>query len=230
MLRPMASLTWLGHGSFRLDTGAGARIYIDPFLSGPTWPPAENPDRADAIAVTHGHGDHTADVVGLQQKLGCTVIGMVELISWFGRQGVPEDKLVGYNKGGTVDVGGVRLTMTHALHSSSMPDGSYGGEAAGFVFHHDGGRRLYFAGDTSVFSDMALIGELYRPEVAVLPIGGHYTMDPEQAAKALELLGNPRCVPGHWGTFPMLSGNPEQLASLTEAEVVRIQPGDTVDL
>src|SRR3954469_5757995 len=186
----MASLTWLGHGSFRLDTAGGARIYLDPWLSGPTTPAGEkNPDRADAIAVTHGHGDHAGDVVGLHQKLGCSVLGMVELMGWFTRNGVDEEKVVGFNKGGTVEVAGVRFTMTNAFHSSSAPDSTYAGEAAGFVVAADDA-RIYFAGDTPVLGDMSLIARLYEPTVAVLPIGGHYTMSPKEAALALELLGN----------------------------------------
>jgi L-ascorbate metabolism protein UlaG (beta-lactamase superfamily) len=226
----MASLTWLGHGSFRLDTAGGARVYLDPWLSGPTTPAREkDPDRADAIAVTHGHGDHAGDVVGLQQKLGCTVLGMVELMGWFTRNGVDEDKVVGFNKGGTVEVAGVGFTMTNAFHSGSAPDGSYGGEAAGFVIEADG-LHIYFAGDTTVFGDMQLIARLYEPTVAVLPIGDHYTMGPREAALALELLGSPRCIPGHWGTFPLLTGTPDALAALTEAHVERIEPGSTVEL
>jgi L-ascorbate metabolism protein UlaG (beta-lactamase superfamily) len=226
----MASLTWLGHASFRLDTSDGKRFYIDPFLSGPTTPEAEKrPERADAIAVTHGHGDHAGDVLGLQPTLGCAVLGMVELIGWFGANGIDEASLIGFNKGGTVEVAGVRFTMTNAFHSSSTPDGSYAGEAAGFVVEADDA-RIYVAGDTTVFGDMALIARLYEPTVAVLPIGDYYTMGPKEAALALELLGNPRCVPCHWGTFPALTGTPAALASLTPAVVETIAPGDTVEL
>lgn len=225
----MASLTWLGHASFRLDTDSGQRILVDPWTSGPTFPEHEELDRADLIAVTHGHADHAADVVELQQKLGCKVVGMIELMSWFSRNGIAEADLVPFNKGGTIAAGGVRVTMTHAVHSSSAPDGTYAGEPAGFVVHADG-RRVYFAGDTSAFGDMALIARLCSPDVAVLPIGDHFTMGPEEAGLALELLGNPRCIPAHWGTFPLLTGTPEQLASFTSAPVEQLQPGDTVAL
>jgi L-ascorbate metabolism protein UlaG (beta-lactamase superfamily) len=226
----MASLTWLGHGSYRLDTAGGARIYVDPWLNGPTTPDAEKaPERADAIAVTHGHGDHAGDVVALQQQLGCTVLGMNELMLWFARNGIDESKVIGFNKGGTVEAAGAKITMTNAFHSSSAPDGSYAGEPAGFVFDVDD-TRIYFSGDTTFFGDMQLIARLYEPTVAVLPIGDHYTMGPREAALALELLGNPRCVPGHWGTFPLLTGTPDALAALTSAEVLRLAPGDTVDL
>jgi L-ascorbate metabolism protein UlaG (beta-lactamase superfamily) len=226
----MATLTWLGHASFRLDTDGGKRIYVDPWLSGPTCPDAEkNPDRADVIAVTHGHGDHAGDAIELQKKLGCTVVGMVELAGWLGSNGGDGDKTIGFNKGGTVEVDGVRFTMTNAFHSGSAPDGSYGGDPAGMVVRADG-KSIYFAGDTCVFGDMALIARLYKPDVAVLPIGDHYTMGPEEAALALELLGHPRCVPCHWGTFPLLTGTPTRLAELTQAQVEQIEPGDSVEL
>jgi L-ascorbate metabolism protein UlaG (beta-lactamase superfamily) len=226
----MASVTWLGHGSYRLDTNDGKRVYIDPWLGAPTTPDAEKDvERADVIAVTHGHGDHVGDVVAVQQKTGATVLGMIELMGWLTTQGIPEDKVISYNKGGTVEAAGIRFTLTHAFHSSSAPDGTYTGEPAGFVIHADD-QRIYFAGDTTVFGDMALIARLYSPTVAVLPIGDWFTMGDEEAALALELLGNPRCLPGHWGTFPILTGTPEGLAALTSAQVERWQPGDTVEL
>ena len=226
----MATLTWLGHASFRLDTAGGQRIYIDPFLSGPTCPENEkSPDRADAIYVTHGHGDHSGDVVNLQNATGATVLGMVELMAWYSQNGIAEENLLAFNKGGTVEVGGVRYSMTNAFHSSSAPDGSYTGEPTGVVIRVDD-TSVYFAGDTCVFGDMALIARLYEPKVAVLPIGDHFTMGPEEAAVALELLGHPRCVPCHWGTFPLLNGTPDRLAALTESLVEKLVPGDTVEL
>jgi len=226
----MATLTWLGHASFRLDTAGGQRIYIDPFLSGPTCPENEkSPDRADAIYVTHGHGDHSADVVNLHNATGATVLGMVELMAWYSQNGIAEDNLLAFNKGGTVEVGGVRYSMTNAFHSSSAPDGSYTGEPTGVVIRVDD-TSVYFAGDTCVFGDMALIARLYEPKVAVLPIGDHFTMGPEEAAVALELLGHPRCVPCHWGTFPLLTGTPDRLAALTESLVEKLEPGDIVEL
>ena len=228
----MATLTWLGHASFRLDTDGGKRIYVDPFLGGPTFPESEkNIERADAIYITHGHGDHSSDAIELGKKLGCKVLGMLELVEAFTQNGLPEDQAVPFNKGGTVDVDGVRFTMTNAFHSSSndAAGGAYGGEPTGVVIRFDD-KSIYFAGDTCVFGDMQLIARLYKPQVAVLPIGDFYTMGPEEAALALELLGHPRCVPCHWGTFPALTGTPDQLAAITESVVERIEPGDSVEL
>jgi L-ascorbate metabolism protein UlaG (beta-lactamase superfamily) len=227
----MASLTWLGHASFRLDTDNGKRIYVDPWVSGPTCPEAEkSPERADAIYLTHGHGDHAGDVVDLHQKLGCKVLGMVELADQLNGTSIGDDAIA-FNKGGTVEVEGVRFTMVNAFHSSSndVAGSVYAGEPTGVVIR-EGDLSIYFAGDTCVFGDMALIARLYKPTVAVLPIGDHFTMGPEEAALALELLGNPRCVPCHFGTFHLLRGTPDELAALTSAQVEKIQPGDTVEL
>ena len=226
------SLTWLGHASFRLDSPGGKRIYVDPWLGGPTVPDSEKePERIDVIAVTHGHGDHVGDTVALHGRFGCPVLGMVELVRWLTSQGVAEDKGIGFNKGGTTEVEGIRFTLVNAFHSSSAPDGTYAGEATGIVVGLEDGTTVYFAGDTCVFGDMRLLGELYEPDVAVLPIGDHYTMSPKEAAKALELLGSKRCVPCHWGTFPVLRGRPEQLAELAPGvDVARLEPGGTVGL
>ena len=227
----LASLTWLGHASFRLDTDNGKRIYVDPWVSGPTCPESEkSPERADAIYLTHGHGDHSGDVVALHEKLGCKVLGMVELADQLSGTSIGDDAIA-FNKGGTVEVDGVRFTMVNAFHSSSndVAGSVYAGEPSGVVIR-EGDLSIYFAGDTCVFGDMALIARLYKPTVAVLPIGDHFTMGPEEAALALELLGHPRCVPCHWGTFPLLHGTPDKLASLTPAQVDHIQPGDTVQL
>jgi L-ascorbate metabolism protein UlaG (beta-lactamase superfamily) len=226
------SLTWLGHASFRLDTPGGKRIYVDPWLGNPKCPDSEKePERIDVIAVTHGHGDHVGDTVELAKKFEPEIVAMVELKSWLGEQGAPVGQMPGPNKGGTVEAGGARFTLVNAFHSGPAPDGAYAGEPAGIVLRPENGPTVYFAGDTCVFGDMALIARIYEPTVAVLPIGGHFTMDPTEAAVALELLGNPRCVPCHYATFPVLTGTPAQLRELApSAEVVDLEPGGTIEL
>jgi L-ascorbate metabolism protein UlaG (beta-lactamase superfamily) len=226
---PDTTLTWLGHSSFRFDTPGGKRIYVDPFLNGnPKCPESElEPERVDVIALTHGHGDHLGDTIDLAKKHGCTVIGAVELAWWLqGKQGV--ENVLDPNKGGTVAVDEIRFTLTNAHHSSSNNDLEYMGEPCGIVVRAEG-KSVYFAGDTCVFGDMALISRLYKPDLAVLPIGDHYTMGPEEAAVALELLGVDRCVPCHWGTFPPLVGRPAQLRELApDVTVEDIEPGGSV--
>jgi L-ascorbate metabolism protein UlaG (beta-lactamase superfamily) len=228
----MASLTWLGHASFRLDTLGGRRIYVDPWLSGPTCPEGEKePERIDVIAITHGHGDHVGDTVALKARFPeAQIVAQVEVKGWLGAQGADVGDLPGINKGGTQEIDGDRFTLVNAFHSSSSNDGAYLGEACGLVVRLGEGKTVYFAGDTCVFGDMQLIARLYTPDVAVLPVGDWFTMGPEEAALALELLGNPLCVPCHWGTFPVFTGTPERLAALTAAQVERIQPGDTVTI
>jgi L-ascorbate metabolism protein UlaG (beta-lactamase superfamily) len=224
------TLTWLGHSAFRLDTSGGKRIYVDPFLNGnPKCPEDERePERADIVAVTHGHGDHVGDTVDIAKKHGSTVVAIVELSGWLGKQGVDDDKMPAPNKGGTVDVGGVKFTVVNAFHTGSAPDGSYGGESAGFVVTTEDGKKLYFAGDTCVFGDMQLIGRIYEPDVAIVPIGDHYTMGPKEASVAIELLGVKRVVPCHWGTFGLLTGTPDQLDVPAGVTVERLQPGDSI--
>jgi L-ascorbate metabolism protein UlaG (beta-lactamase superfamily) len=224
------TLTWLGHSAFRLDTSGGKRIYIDPFLNGnPKCPEDERePERADIVAVTHGHGDHVGDTVDIAKKHGSTVVAIVELSGWLGKQGVDDDKMPAPNKGGTVDVGGVKFTVVNAFHTGSAPDGSYGGDPAGFVVTTEDGKKLYFAGDTCVFGDMQLIGRIYEPDVAIVPIGDHYTMGPKEASVAIELLGVKRVVPCHWGTFGLLTGTPDQLDVPAGVAVERLQPGDSI--
>jgi L-ascorbate metabolism protein UlaG (beta-lactamase superfamily) len=226
-----ASVTWLGHASFRVDSPGGKRIYVDPWLSNPKCPDSEKePERIDVIAITHGHGDHVGEAVELTKRFKpAAVVAMIELKGWLGNQGAELDELPGPNKGGTVEAEGVRFTLVNAFHSSSSDDGAYLGEAAGIVMELENGTKLYFAGDTCVFSGMELIARIYSPDVAILPIGGHFTMDPREAGVALELLGVERCIPCHYGTFPLLAGTPDELRQHAPAgvEVIALEPGET---
>ncbi len=231
----MAALTWLGHAAFLLESDERKAIYIDPFLTHNPKTPEElkHPERVDIIAVTHGHGDHVGDTVALSQQFpDAQIVAQVELKGWLGAQGAKTDgQLPGLNKGGTQEIGGVHFTLVNAFHSSSADDGSYTGESCGIVIRLEGGRAIYFAGDTCVFGDMALIARLHAPDLVVLPIGDHFTMGPREAALALELLGSPPCVPCHYGTFPVLTGTPEQLrVEAPGATVHALDPGGTLVL
>lgn len=226
---PDVQLTWLGHASFRFDSPGGKRVYVDPFLGNPKCPEGEKqPERVDIIALTHGHSDHVGESVELINRFSATVVGQIELVGWLAGQGANVGEMPGTNKGGTREVDGIKFTMTHAHHSSSGPNGEYLGEAAGYVVEVENGTKLYFAGDTNVFTDMQLIGRIYKPDVAILPIGDHFTMGPKEASIALELLGVSRCVPCHYGTFPLLHGTPEELSKLTDVELLVMQPGETI--
>jgi L-ascorbate metabolism protein UlaG (beta-lactamase superfamily) len=228
-----ASLTWLGHSAFRIDTPGGKRLYVDPFLTGnPKCPESEQtPERVDVVALTHGHFDHVGDAAKLLERFGAQLVAQVELKAWLGRQGAPVGELPGINKGGSQEIDGIRFTLTNAFHSSGTDDGEYLGEACGIVVRLENGFTIYFAGDTCVFGDMQLIGRIYEPDVAVLPIGDWFTMGPDEAAVALELLGTKRCVPCHWGTFGLLTGTPAALRErATGVEVHELEPGGSLDL
>jgi L-ascorbate metabolism protein UlaG (beta-lactamase superfamily) len=228
------AVTWLGHAAFRIDTPGGKCVYIDPWLGNPKCPESEqSPERVDLIALTHGHDDHLGSTIELAQQFGCPVIGLVELRDWLSTQGLPQDDAVAGNKGGTIEQVGVKVTFTDAKHSSSVFRNDvpiYLGEPAGLIVEVENGTKLYFAGDTCVFGDMQLIARIYEPDVAVLPIGGHFTMDPREAAVALELLGVDRCIPCHYGTFGLLAGTPDQLRErlTTSCEILAPAPGGTV--
>ena len=230
------TLTWLGHAAFRIDSPGGKRIYVDPFLHGnPSCPEDEQePERVDLILLTHGHDDHVGDTVALAKRFSCPVIAQVELRGWLSTKGLSEDMTEAINKGGTTEVEGIKVSLTHANHSSSgFENGTfvYLGESCGLVIELESGFTLYFAGDTNVFGDMALIARIYDPDLVVLPIGDHFTMGPREAAVALELLGARRFVPSHYGTFPVLTGTPEELRELSpDAQIEVPKPGGSVEL
>ena len=222
-------ITWLGHGTFQIVLPSGETLIIDPWTSGnPSYPAGFEITRCDTILISHGHFDHIHDAVPLASKFGATVVAIYETAAWLGRKGV--QSCSGMNKGGTQRVGSVDVTMTHAVHSCGIAedDGTfiYGGEAAGYVLTFPDGRVAYFAGDTTVFSDMALIAELYKPDLAFLPIGDLYTMGPREAALACRLLKAPMVIPMHFGTFPPLVGRPSKLQELApDTKIWELTPG-----
>jgi len=229
-------ITWLGHSTFLMETPAGKKIMIDPWISGNPKTPASHKkfDRIDFILCTHGHGDHIGDLADLVKKHNPVVVGIYEICLWAKKKGAQQ--VAPMNKGGTRTLGGLKVTMVTANHSSTIEDGMEmipGGEPCGFVIEFENGLRVYHAGDTNVFGDMAIIQELYKPDLAMLPIGDVYTMGPLEAAYACRLLQLKAVIPMHWGTFPALTGTPEELASRLRAggvstEVITIIPGETI--
>jgi len=228
----MTRITWLGHATVLIQTAAGTNILIDPFIEqNPKYPKGfALPSKIQYILLTHGHGDHISDAVPVAQKHGSTVVAIYELAAYIGARGAANT--IGMNLGGTVQLNEVAATMVEAKHSAAAQDEKgthYTGVATGFVLTIEGGPVLYHSGDTAVFGDMKLIHDLYEPTVVMLPIGGHYTMGPREAALAVKLLAPQVVLPLHFGTFPPLVGTPKQLAALVDpsVEVVDWAPGDT---
>jgi L-ascorbate metabolism protein UlaG (beta-lactamase superfamily) len=227
------SITWLGHATFLLQTPGGKKILFDPWVTGNPKSPesAKKLGALDLILITHGHSDHTGDAVAIGRSSGAQIVAPYEVSVWLGSKGLKG--VTGMNPGGTLHALGLSITMVPAVHSSSVEeDGKiiYLGVATGYVVGLENGQTIYFAGDTSIFGDMRLIGEMYHPDIAFLPIGDLYTMGPEQAAKACELLGVKQVVPMHYGTFPALTGTPGRLRELVEprgVQVLELTPGDT---
>jgi L-ascorbate metabolism protein UlaG (beta-lactamase superfamily) len=228
-------ITWLGHAAFRIDTPSGKVILVDPWIqSNPMCPEANKKfERVDTMLITHGHFDHIADAVDLGKKFKPQIVGIYELCVWLESKGVPGTSAM--NKGGTQKAGEIEVTMVNALHSCGIKDGDeiiYGGEACGYIIRLPGGLTVYHAGDTALFGDMKLIGELYSPDVALLPIGDYYTMGPRDAAMAIRFLNVRHVVPMHFGTFPSLVGRPEQVRQLTQdisgLEIHVLKPGESI--
>src|ERR1700685_515967 len=225
-------LTWLGHATFQIETPGGKVIIIDPwFMGNPMCPESHKTvKKVDVMLITHGHGDHIGDAVTLAKKHNPKVVGIPEMCGWLEKKGVKH--VLGMNKGGTQTVDDIKVTMVHADHSCGIQDGDeliYGGEACGYVIEFANGLKIYHAGDTNVFGDMIIIRELYAPEIAMLPIGDHYTMGPREAAYACNLLKPKYVIPMHFGTFPALIGTPNALHKLVPGiEIVEMTPGETL--
>jgi L-ascorbate metabolism protein UlaG (beta-lactamase superfamily) len=227
------SFTWLGHSTFLFRSPGRKRIVVDPWITtNPSCPDAAKKiGPLDLMLLTHGHEDHTGDAVRIARETGARVVAPYELNLWLQQRGL--QNVTGMNPGGTLDALGLSITMVPAQHSSStVEDGRivYLGVAAGYVVRFENGLTIYFAGDTSLFGDMRLIGEMHNPQIAFLPIGDLYTMGPEQAGKACELLGVKQVVPMHYGTFPALTGTPARLRELVEprgVQVLELKPGET---
>lgn len=232
-------ITWLGHAAFRIDTPGGKVLLIDPWLTNPKAPAGalEGLGRVDVILPTHAHFDHLGETVDLGLRHQPEVPCVFELHVHLQAKGLTQTRPM--NKGGTQTVaGGVRVTMVGADHSAGITDDShpgqafYGGEPCGFVLELENGLRLYHAGDTNVFGDMSLIRSLYAPELALLPIGGLFTMGPREAATAARLLHPRFVVPMHYGTFPPLTGTPAELArelAGSDIEVLALEPGESLE-
>jgi len=225
-------LTWLGHASWQLKTGRHT-LLVDPFLDdSPTAPFKAVSAAADFILVSHGHFDHIADAAKIANRTGATVISNYEITTWLAKQHGVKNTLGG-NLGGGANLPFGRVKLTLAFHSSSLPDGSNGGNPCGFLLTLNGGPKIYFACDTALFGDMALIGA-GGLDVAVLPIGDLFTMGPDDALEAVKLLNPKKVIPSHYNTWPPIAQDPQQWAARvrteTQAEPIVVQPGGTVKL
>jgi L-ascorbate metabolism protein UlaG (beta-lactamase superfamily) len=226
------TITWFGHNAWSIETG-GTTILVDPFLDdSPTSPVKARDVKADSILLSHGHSDHLGDTVAIAKRTGATVITNFEVGQWIGKKGVDDGKIIGMNPGGGIrqPFGHVKFTIAH--HSSSMPDGSYGGVPGGFLLTL-AESKVYFACDTSLFLDMKLIGA-GGLDLAVVPIGDLYTMGPEDSVEAIKLLNPKRAVPCHYNTWPPIAQDAaawaERVRSHTAAEPIVLEPGGRISV
>jgi L-ascorbate metabolism protein UlaG (beta-lactamase superfamily) len=227
-------LTWLGHATFLIETPAGKKIIIDPWVQNNPSTPAslKKIEHIDVMLCTHGHGDHIGDAVTLAKQHDPKVVGVYELAMWMNKKGAKQ--IMPMNKGGSQEVGDVYVTMVHADHSCGIEDDGqiiYGGEPCGYVIQFQNGVKIYHAGDTNVFGDMHIIHELYHPDIVMLPIGDVFTMGPREAAYACKLLKPQVVIPMHFNTFPLLTGTPQELERRVKdlgIEIHAMQPGETL--
>ncbi len=222
----MAKITFYGHSAFLVELD-GKKILIDPYLSNPLSPvKPEDVKDVDLVVLTHGHGDHLGDAITiLKNNKNAKIVAIYELANYVGEQIGDPGRAIGGNIGGPMLVDDLKIALTPATHSSP-----YGAPTGVVIIGKEA--TIYHAGDTGVTMDMKLIGELYKPDIALLPIGGHFTMDPVEAAKAVELIKPKIAIPMHWGTFPVLYGKPEEFKKLVEertpeTKVIILQPGET---
>ena len=229
-------ITYLGHSAFKLVSPQGVILYIDPYLkNNPKTPPdLKEVDKADLILPTHGHADHLGDTVAIAQKTNATVVAIAELATYLNQKGLKN--IVRMNKGGSYTAKGIRITLVNAQHSSAVTEEGrviYTGEPVGFIIRFENGFTVYHAGDTAVMADMKIMGDIYKPELAFLPIGSHFTMDPQEAAYASQLLRPKFVIPTHYATHSLLTGTAEGFIQAMKEQpgvkVIAMTSGQTIE-